>query len=141
MKSLQNPRNKKILWGLLISAIYPAVVLSYVWYHCFISNFQGGKNGQLDAYRHTLASAAVAYTSSTKVVSVFTAVTEFGDEADNLMDRHNNSLGAELGCQAKTFAQINPLVIEYVNNGIENATVRNQITWLPKLLWQKSLFW
>ncbi|MEQ1543538.1 hypothetical protein [Methyloglobulus sp.] len=141
MKSLQNPRNKKILWGLLISATYPAVVLSYVWYHCFISNFQGGKNGQLDAYRHTLASAVVAYTSSPKVVSVFTAVTEFGDEADNLMDRHNNSLGAELGYQAEVFAHINPRVIQQVNNGIENSTNGKQITWLPKSFWGKSLFW
>jgi hypothetical protein len=124
-----------------ISAIYPAIVLSYVWYHCVISDFQGGKNGQLDAYRHTLASAVVAYSTSPKVVSLFTAITEFGEEADNLMDRHNNSLGAELGYQAEVFAHINPRVIQQVNNGTENATNGNQITWFSKSFWEKSLFW
>ncbi len=141
MKLLHYLRNKNILWPLAISAIYPAVVLIYVWYHCFISDFQGGKNGQLDAYRHTLASAVVAYTSSPKVVSLFTAVTEFGDEPDNQMDRHNNSLGAELGYQTKVFSQINPLVIQHVNSGTENATNGSQITWLAKSFWEKSLFW
>jgi hypothetical protein len=126
---------------MILSAIYPAVVLSYVWYHCFISDFQGGKNGQLDAYRHTLASAVVAYNSSPKVVGLFTAVTEFGDNPDNLMDRHNNSLGAELGREAKSFIQINESVIQYVKNGAENASENNQITWLAKPFWGESLFW
>ncbi len=141
MKLIVNLKNKKVLWTLAISAIYPAIVLSYVWYHCFVSDFQGGKNGPLDAYRHTLASAVVAYTLSPKAVALFTDVSEYEGSASNLMDRHNNRIGAEIGTSAKSFAQINELVIQYVKSGAENTLVSHQISWLKKSFWEKGFFW
>lgn len=141
LKIIAYLRNKKLLWVLTISAIYPAIVLSFVWYHCFVSDFQGGKNGQLDAYRHTLASAVVAYTLSPKAVSLVTLIIEIGDDPDNLMDRHNNAIGALIGIGATSLSQINETVIQHVKNGTENAADSNQITWLAKPFWERSLFW
>jgi hypothetical protein len=141
LKLVRNLINKKLLVALAISAIYPAFVLSYVWSHCLLSDFQGGKNGQLDAYRHTLASAVVAYTASPKVVGLVTSVMEFRRKSSSLMDRHNNLIGAKIGLEAKSFAQINGQVVQYVKNGTENAVYSSQITWLKKSHWKKSLFW
>ena len=46
---------------LVVLAVYPAGLLGYVWYHCWSTGLEGGKNGPLDAYRHALSSAMVAY--------------------------------------------------------------------------------
>lgn len=131
----------KWLLGSLLLAVYPVCVLSYVWYHCLVSDFQGGKNGQLDAYRHTLASAVVTYTSSSKLIAVATAVMERKDNPSNLMDRHNNIIGVEIGMTATSFSQINGLVLQRVNQGTENAVETSQVTWLATPYWEKSLFW
>lgn len=131
----------KWLLVLMVLAVYPACVLSYVWYHCLVSDFQGGKYGQLDAYRHTLASAVVTYTSSSKLVAVATAVMERKDKPSSLMDRHNNIIGVEIGQTATSFSQINGLVLQRVNDGTENAVEESQVTWLARPYWEKSLFW
>jgi hypothetical protein len=47
---------------LTIMSLYPAFILGYTWFHVANAPFLGGRNGPLDAYRHTLASALVAYT-------------------------------------------------------------------------------
>lgn len=135
-------RFKSKWWLLLIAlAVYPSFVLGYVWYHCLVSDFQGGKNGQLDAYRHTLASAVVTYTSSPKLVAVATAVMERKGKPSNLMDRHNNLIGTRIGQAATSFNQINELVLQRVNDGAENAVETSQVTWLARPYWGKSLFW
>ncbi len=46
----------------LILCIYPAGVIVFTWSYVLKSDFEGGRNGKLDAYRHSLASATVAYT-------------------------------------------------------------------------------
>ena len=125
----------------MVLAVYPAFVLSYVWYQCWVSDFQGGKYGQLDAYRHTLASAVVTYTSSSKLVAVATAVMERKDKAAHRMDRHNNIIGVEIGMTATSFSQLNILVQQRVNQGAENAIEASQVTWLAMPYWEKSLFW
>jgi hypothetical protein len=131
----------KWLLGLLLLAVYPACVLSYVWYHCLLSDFEGGKNGQLDAYRHTLASAVVTYTSSPKLITAATAVMERKGRPANLMDRHNNQIGVSIGEAATSFSQINASVLQRVNEGTENAIEYSQVTWLARPYWEKSLFW
>jgi hypothetical protein len=136
-------RSFKSKWWLvlIVPAVYPAFVLGYVWYHCLVSDFQGGENGQLDAYRHTLASAVVTYTSSPKLVEVATAVMERKGWRSNLMDRHNNLIGTGIGQAATSFSQINGLVLQRVNDGAENAVEESQVTWLARPYWGKSLFW
>lgn len=131
----------KWLLSLIVLSVYPAFVLGYVWYHCLVSDFQGGKYGQLDAYRHTLASAVVTYSSSSKLVAVATAVMERKDSAANRMDRHNNIIGVEIGQTATSFSQLNVLVQQRVNQGAENAVEASQVTWLATPYWEKSLFW
>lgn len=131
----------KWLLSLIVLSVYPAFVLGYVWYHCLVSDFQGGTYGQLDAYRHTLASAVVTYSSSSKLVAVATAVMERKDSAANRMDRHNNIIGVEIGQTATSFSQLNVLVQQRVNQGAENAVEASQVTWLATPYWEKSLFW
>lgn len=130
-------------WFILaaILSIYPVGILSYVWYNCYVSEFEGGENGQLDAYRHTLASAVVSYTLSPVVVEVFTSVTEFPDADAYVMDRHNNNIGKNIGNQATSFKQINGLIIEAVKKGAESTADPNQVTWLGKSTWGDYLFW
>jgi len=59
-------KNRKIFLKLAALAFivffYPMCVLTYTWTCVFQSDLEGGKNGPLDAYRHTLASAVVSHT-------------------------------------------------------------------------------
>ncbi|MEO7344546.1 MAG: hypothetical protein ABIU85_06890 [Methylotenera sp.] len=141
MQIMRNSSKKWLVLSLSLISIYPVFVLSYVWRECFVSDFEGGKSGQLDAYRHTLASAVVAYTSSPKVVDLVTVFMERKERSDNLMDRHNNLIGAKIGLTAKSFSQINTLVRQQVSRGTENAIENSQSTWLARPYWGKSLFW
>lgn len=127
-------------WFVVVLFAYPVFVLGYVWLHCYKSGFEGGKLGQLDAYRHTLASAVVTYTLSSCAVDLVTLIESRSNE-NGLMDRHNNRIGTNLGRQATRFKDIENQVFKSVMLGAENATDYNQITWLPKAQWKNSLFW
>lgn len=124
-----------------LAALYTTFVLSYVWWHCYQSPFIGGKNGQLDAYRHTLASAVVAYTSTPKFVKIVTFCMENENHPANLMDQHNNKIGAKIGVNAVSFSTLPKLVNAQIMQGKVNAPKPNQTTWLPEKKWAESLFW
>lgn len=133
---------KKLLqFSILLPFIYSALVLIFVWWQCYTSAFQGGKNGQLDAYRHTLASAVVAYTSSPKMVGLVTAVMENKNSAANLMDQHNNAIGANIGAHASSISSLPMLVNAQITQGKVNTSCQNQTTWLPKSWWKEGLLW
>jgi hypothetical protein len=132
---------KYLLAAILSPFIYSAFVLSFVWWHCLTSPLQHGRNGPLDAYRHTLASAVVAYTSSPKVVSLVSRMTENHGTSTNVMDKHNNKIGAQIGARAKSFTDINNAVLAQVSQGCVNATLATQSTWLPEKYWGDRLFW
>ncbi len=126
---------------LILLAIYPAAVLGYVWYYCAISNLKGGSSGPLDAYRHTLASAVVAYTLSPKAVTIVSYVMERKAKPANLMDVHNNAIGAAIGNRVTKFSEIEPLVRQQIAGGKVNAGNFLQTTWMPLKKWRKSTFW
>lgn len=132
---------KRLFWLALMPVSYCTFVLGFVWWQCFTCPLHGGKNGQLDAYRHTLASAVVAYTSSPKMVSLVTIMMERKGKQANLMDRHNNAIGAQIGKNAAAFNELKPAVILTISQGAINATKATQITWLPQSYWGESLFW
>ena len=133
---------KKYLCGiLLLPFIYCAFVLCFVWWHCYKSPFQSGVNGQLDAYRHTLASAVVAYTTSPKVVALITHMMERKSHAGSLMDRHNNYIGAQIGAKASSLNEVCESVALQISQGTVNATDKNQTTWLPREYWRDGLLW
>ncbi|HEY1170679.1 MAG TPA: hypothetical protein VGH19_04850 [Verrucomicrobiae bacterium] len=136
---------RKILWRLaavaLLLSIYPLCVLGYTWTHVFRSDFEGGRHGPLDAYRHALASAVVSYTLDEQAVYLMTALMESGGKDSNRMDRHNNRLGAQIGASAKSFRDLEPSVRQSVLAGSVNTTDTNQITWLPKDLWRAGRIW
>ena len=127
--------------GALILSIYPLFVLSYTWTFVARSSLEGGHNGPLDAYRHTLASAVVSYTLDAKVVNCVSLVMESWGKESNAMDAHNNNIGAQLGTHAVSFTELEPSVRETISKGMINAVDVNQTTWMPKKTWQNRRFW
>ncbi|MGB4813302.1 MAG: hypothetical protein WBP13_12595 [Methylophilaceae bacterium] len=143
VKKLRNKlfQRKWLFYSFGLSALYTAFVLSFVWWHCYQSPLTGGSNGQLDAYRHTLASAVVAYTTSPKLVEITTIYMESNNTPANLMDQHNNAIGANIGITAHSFSSLTMLVDAKIRQGKVNATDQNQTTWLPKTRWRTSVIW
>lgn len=125
----------------MILCIYPACVIAFTWSYVLRSHFEGGRNGKLDAYRHSLASAAVSYTLGEWAVEFTTWIFESGGKESNEMDTHNNRIGARLGSNAKTFSDIEPAVRQAVQHGHVSAKDSDQITWLPASKWRDSKLW
>ena len=128
-------------WPLGLTGLYVAFVLGFVWWHCHKSGLEGGKYGPLDAYRHTLASAVVAYTTTPKLVVAVTNLMEFKNRPIDLMDQHNNAIGARIGMQVDSLFKLDAAVKAQVSRGTINATDANQTTWLPQQEWLESLLW
>jgi hypothetical protein len=139
------PKRKKRLVAILAAAVlvsaYPAFVLGYTWSHVFRSDLPGGRDGPLDAYRHALASAVVAFTLSPKAVEWATWGMERKNRSSNLMDRHNNRIGASIGVNAASFGEIEPAVRSRVSSGAVNSPDADQVTWLPRYRWRSNRLW
>ncbi|RBD48788.1 hypothetical protein BRM52_23015, partial [Xanthomonas oryzae pv. oryzae] len=97
LASLPRTRHWRVFaLAMLALAAYPAFVLIAVYSQWLGSGLPGGRNGPADAYRHSLASAIVAYTLSPRCVDWVTAVMERGGVGtpSRAMDAHNNGIGA-----------------------------------------------
>ena len=126
----------------LALAAYPAFVLVMTYSRFFAADFPGGRNGPADAYRHSLASAIVAYTLSPRCVDWVTAVME-DDGVGNpsrAMDAHNNRLGARIGATAANWDAMQQAVLAAVEHGAAEARSPDQITWLAPGAWQERLY-
>ncbi len=128
--------------ALLVLAAYPAFVLIAVYTPWFAAHLPGGRNGPADAYRHSLASAIVAYTLSPRCVDWVTAVMERDGQgnASRAMDAHNNRIGARLGAAAPSWAAMQREVRAAVDHGAIDAASPDQITWLAPEAWQNRLY-
>ncbi|MEQ1511554.1 MAG: hypothetical protein ABL934_02620 [Lysobacteraceae bacterium] len=128
--------------AICISALYPAFVLATVYATTSQSDLPGGRHGPRDAYRHSLASATVAYTGSQRWVEWVTAVMENGGRGDDsrAMDAHNNLLGARIGADAQSWAGMRAAVLAAVQNGGIDVQDPNRITWLPPTRWQERAY-
>lgn len=126
----------------LVFAAYPAFVLGTVYAHWFGAGLPGGRNGPSDAYRHSLASATVAYTTSPRLVALVTHVMEDDGEGSPMrrMDAHNNAIGARIGASAASWGQMQADVLRAVQAGDINATDEDQITWLPREWWLERMY-
>jgi hypothetical protein len=124
-----------------ILGIYPLCILIYTWTCVFQSDLEGGKNGPLDAYRHTLASAIVSHTLGEWAVKATTFIMESKTSASGAMDRHNNRIGMKIGSHATSFKDLEPMVRARVMKGKCSSTKTDQITWLPKTKWRNSNLW
>jgi len=127
--------------ALVLLGCYPAFVLGYTWYHVAKSDLPGGRNGPLDAYRHTLASAVVAYTLDEKVVYGVSRLMEHHNAASNRMDRHNNYIGAHIGMRVQSFGEIKAEVARQVARGKAWARDRDQVTWMSEACWEGGKMW
>ncbi len=126
---------------LLLLASYPVLLLGYVWIKVAQCDLPGGRNGPLDAYRHTLASAVVAYTLDAKVVEWVSGVMEDEKLITHRMDIHNNRIGAQIGSEVKSFWDIEPTVARRVSKGAMFARDENQSMWLPESIWRDGNMW
>lgn len=122
--------------------VYPAFVLGTVYATTLRSDLPGGRHGPKDAYRHSLASATVAYTGSPRWVEWVTAVMENGGQGgpDRAMDAHNNRIGARIGAGAESWAGMRAAVLAAVEAGGVEAENDDRITWLPPERWQERLY-
>lgn len=126
----------------VVLGAYPAFVMVATYSQFFAAGLPGGRNGPADAYRHSLASAIVAYTSSPRCVDLVTAVMERDGRgnAARAMDAHNNRLGARIGAAADSWTAMQQAVLAAVNEGAIDARSPDQITWLAPDAWQERLY-
>ena len=126
----------------VVLGAYPAFVMVATYSQFFAAGLPGGRNGPADAYRHSLASAIVAYTSSPRCVDWVTRVMERdgGGNASRAMDAHNNRLGARIGAAADSWTAMQQAVLAAVNEGAIDARSPDQITWLAPDAWQERLY-
>jgi hypothetical protein len=140
------PRRRR--WRLRVLAVlvalgaYPAFVMIAVYSQWFAADLPGGRNGPADAYRHSLASAIVAYTLSPRCVGWVTAVMERGGQGNpsRAMDAHNNAIGAHLGASAENWTAMQREVRAAVDHGAIDARSPEQITWRAPEAWQDRLY-
>jgi hypothetical protein len=137
----KRPWLRRLVLLALILAVYPAFVLTYTWSHVLQSPLPGGRHGPLDAYRHTLASAVVAYTLDARAIDLVNSVMERRGKRANAMDIHNNLLGAGIGSRAARFSDIEPMVARSVAAGQIDAPSPDQTTWLPRDDWKEGFAW
>jgi hypothetical protein len=135
-------RWRHLCGGALLLAAYPAFVIGVTYAAWFRAALPGGRNGPADAYRHSLASAIVAYTLSPRCVDWVTAVMERGGRGSTAraMDAHNNQLGARIGATAMSWDAMQQAVLVAVENGAIDARSPDQITWLAPSAWQERLY-
>lgn len=129
-------------WWLPVTVLlaYPLTVLVYVYGHSLAAGLPGGRHGPLDAYRHTLASAFVAYTLSPRAVAVVTRLMESSPDLSSWMDRHNNAIGAEIGAEAASLRALQLQVRQRVLAGGVLATEPKRVTWMPPATWNRLPF-
>jgi hypothetical protein len=140
-KEMKRRLLKRSLIFALILSVYPACVIAFTWCHVLKSDFEGGRNGKLDAYRHSLASATVSYTLGEWAVNLTTWIFESSGKESNQMDTHNNRIGARIGAEANSFSDIEPAVRQAVQQGHVSATDSDQITWLSPSKWRDAKLW
>lgn len=135
-------RFRSLLALAALCGLYVAFVLGTVYATTLRSDLPGGRHGPKDAYRHSLASATVAYTGSPRWVEWVTAVMEDGGRGDaaRAMDAHNNRLGARIGARADSWTQMRADVLAAVQAGGAMVEDDDRITWLPPERWRERLY-
>jgi hypothetical protein len=141
-KPTRKRRWRRMFVVAVLLGAYPAFVMAATYMQFFAADMPGGRNGPADAYRHSLASAIVAYTLSPRCVDWVTAVMERGGEGNvaRAMDAHNNRLGARIGATADSWSAMQQAVLAAVNNGAIDARSPDQITWRAPGAWQDRLY-
>ena len=142
MKQRPGRRLRLLAATFVVLAGYPAFVLGTVYAQWFSAGLPGGRNGPSDAYRHSLASAIVAYTTSPRVVAWVTRVMERDGIGSDMraMDAHNNRIGAHIGARAGSWSQMQDDVRNAVGAGAVNAADADRITWLPRERWLDRMY-
>jgi hypothetical protein len=136
---------RRLLVVTVLLAAWPLFVLGTTYTITLRSGLPGGRLGPCDAYRHSLASAIVAWTASPRCVEWVTAVMEGDDQGDShRMDAHNNRVGIRLAARAADWSSLLQSVRAAVDAGVaidERALADpDRIVWLPAESW-RELWW
>ena len=141
-RPVRGRRRQALCIVVLLAGAYPAFVMAATYAGFFAAGLPGGRNGPADAYRHSLASAIVAYTLSPRCVDWVTTVMERDGRGSpaRAMDAHNNRLGARIGATAGSWNSMQRTVLAAVQDGAIDARSPDQITWLASDAWQERLY-
>ena len=142
------PRRRWRRWLLVVAALlaaWPLFVLVTTYTITLRSGLPGGRFGPCDAYRHSLASAIVAWTASPRCVEWVTTVMEGDEQGDShRMDAHNNSVGIRLAARAADWSSLLQSVRAAVDGGVAMdervLAYPDRIVWMPEVLW-RDLWW
>lgn len=100
------------------------------------TQLEGSLGGPQDAFRHTYSSAIVSRYIGIWAVDITTNIMERDPKNKwDIMDIHNNRLGAKMGQQTGDLKQ---MVLEAIKQGRVNNENPDQISWLPKKNWTKG---
>lgn len=134
--------SRRAAFAAAVLAAYPAFVLGTTYAIVLDSGLPGGRHGPQDAYRHSLASAIVAYTGSPRWVDWVTRVMEDDGRGDaaRAMDAHNNRLGARIGAKARSWTEMRAGIDAAVAAGDVQVQEPSRITWLPPERWRDHLY-
>jgi hypothetical protein len=132
---------RRLVLVLALLAAYPLFVLGTTYTITLRSGLDGGRHGPCDAYRHCLASAIVAYSSSPRFVEWVTAAMEGDDRgASHRMDAHNNGVGVRLAAGAANWSSLFASVRAAVDGGtvLDETFVgaSDRVVWLPAAQWR-----
>lgn len=135
-------RLRRAVFAAMLLGSYPAFVLGTTYAIVHGGDLPGGRHGPKDAYRHSLASAIVAYTGSPRWVDWVTRVMEHDGRGDaaRAMDAHNNRIGARIGAEARSWSEMRAGIEAAVAAGGVDVDDANRITWLPRERWRDRLY-
>ena len=134
-------RWRRVLIAGFVIGAYPMFVLGTTYGITLRSGLAGGRHGPCDAYRHSLASAIVAWTTSARFVEWVTAVMEGDDPgASHRMDAHNNRVGIRIAATAPDWSSLLRAVRAAVDTGSVSDAAGladpDHIVWLPADRWR-----
>lgn len=142
VEAIAAPRSRwrrRCLFVLALLLAYPVLVVGATYTITLRSGLPGSSHGPCDAYRHSLASALVAYTLSPRCVRWVTDVMERGDGASHRMDAHNNQVGVRLAGKATSLVDLLARVRTAVDRGREISSRSladgTRVVWLAEDEW------
>ncbi len=126
---------KKYLYYLL-PLLFPVIFLIYFYISAMQTGLPGRRGGPQDAFRHSYASAVVARYTHSNVVKILTNILESNSEDSyDLMDRHNNAIGAKIG---SSDLPIYETLLNKIKQGSVSAYDKNTLMWLPSDHWSNG---
>ncbi|MBC7714680.1 MAG: hypothetical protein H7177_15145 [Rhizobacter sp.] len=129
---------KNLLIIIMVINILPMGAVFVLYRIAMATDLPGRGNGPQDAFRHTYSSALTARYISPKAVELVSFLCERDHNSPmDLMDIHNNKIGAKIGIGE---GPIYETVAKKVQEGQIDAKDADVVTWLAKSYWDGDGF-